>query len=483
MNDSNAVHDHRRISGSGALGVDVYQLTTLIAHADALRLRHDETMAFFFRRMPTARSYVVACGLLQIAEHARAMRFTANELKALAAHPMIGPALLARPEVMRALEAMNGFEGDIDAVEEGTLTFAGPAWDTSGAKVEVLGARLTLYTPIMQVRTDMLRAKMIETPWLGYLNYLSMVASKAARVVQAAKGKTVLEFGQRRTHPAAALDASYAAYVGGCNATSNLAAYARYGIPATGTMDHFAVMAAEKPGQTTRATEGEMFATFTEAFPKNASLLVDTYDTERGIRNAVSATKGRLTGIRIDCNVTPESIRRARDLLVELGASHVKIFVSDGLDEFRVKELVDHADGFGVGENITCSPDAATGIGAVAKLVTNGYGKITMKLAKGSGKATLPGRLQVYRFGDHDLIALEEEKPPAKGKALLTPFWRGRECTRKEASPEIAQKHVRAQLDALPKDLTALTGAAERKLVISDGLRATVLRLAQEAFK
>src|SRR4029077_7632512 len=105
-------------------------------------------------------------------------------------------------------------------------------------------------------------------------------------------------------------------------------------------------------------------------------------------------------------------VKRARALLSELGAPNAKIFVSDGLDEYRARELSSSVVGFGVGENISCSPDAATGIGAVAKLVVNGYGKITMKLAKGSGKATLPGELQAYRFDDHDLIALADEAAP-----------------------------------------------------------------------
>ena len=120
-------------------------------------------------------------------------------------------------------------------------------------------------------------------------------------------------------------------------------------------------------------------------------MLVDTYATEDGIRHAVEATGGKLTGVRLDSNVTPATVARARQLLDELGAQQAQIIVSDGLDEYRVAQL-DGADGYGVGENITCSPDAAVGIGAVAKLTVNGYGKLTMKLARGTGKATLAGR-------------------------------------------------------------------------------------------
>lgn len=467
------------------LGVDAYQLTTLVAHADAGRLDHRVSMAFFFRRMPRSRGYVVFCGLRQLLEHAAEMRLAPDEMDALRRHPVLGPALRDRPAVAAALESLDGFEGEIDAVPEGTLVYAGPGFRTDGTPLMVGGAQLGLYTPLAQIRTDMVRAKLVETPWLGFINHMSMVASKAARVVDAARGKTVLEFGQRRTHPRAALDASYAAYVAGCTATSNMAAYARYGIPATGTMDHFAVQASERPGSPTRETEADFYATFTKAFPANASLLVDTYDTPRGIAAAVSATEGRLTGIRIDSNVSVESIAQARAILREADAPHVKIFVSDGLDERKVAALADHADGFGVGENITCSPDAAVGIGAVAKLVVNGYGKVTMKVAKGTGKATLPGELQTYRFGDHDLVALASEAAPSGGRPLLTPVWRGKRPVGDAPDPSRARAWVREQVDALPAAMRALDppapGQGARKLVASDALVATIEKLCKEA--
>lgn len=467
------------------LGIDAYQLTTLVAHADAGRLRHEETMAFFFRRMPAQRRYVVFCGLPQLAAMASDMHLDVRELECLLAHPVLGPALAARPEVMKALRELRGFEGDVDAMQEGTLAFAGPAMDEGGAEVRIGGATLTLYTPMLQVRTDMLRAKLIETPWLGILNYMGMVASKAARVVTAANGKPVMEFGQRRTHPSAALDASYAAYVAGATATSNLAAFARFGIPATGTMDHFAVMASEEPGHSKHDAERSFFSTFAAAFPAAASLLVDTYDTDRGIENAVRSTDRKLTGVRIDSNVNRDTLMHARKLLDDLGAPHAKIFVSDALDEHKVATLHDLVDGFGVGENISCSPDAATGIGAVAKLVVNGYGAITMKLSKGSGKATLPGRLQVYRFGDHDIVALESEPAKTGGTPLLSAFWRGGACVRKALPLAETRSYVRSQIAALPEELSRIepkeAPPKERKLVISDALRATVERLAKEA--
>lgn len=475
---------------TATLGIDAYQLTTLLTHADEGRLDQEVSMAFFFRRMPKSRAFVLFSGLRRILEHAEQMRIDEGELEALKQHTAIGPALSARTEVIERMRALRGFVGSIDAMPEGSVAFAGAASRTDGSPLKIGGVPLSIYTPMLQVKTDMLRAKLIETPWLGFMNHMSMVASKAARVVLAANGKSVMEFGQRRTHPAAALDATWAAWVAGIQATSNVAAFARWGITSTGTMDHFAIQAAEKVGVSRAQTEREFFHAYAKTFAGvPTTMLVDTYDTERGIRHAVLATKdsGGLGAVRIDSNVTPESMVRARKLLGELGSPNTKIYVSDGLDEHRVVELRDLVDGFGVGENIVCSPDAATGVGAVAKLVVNGYGAITMKVAKGTGKATLPGELQVWRFGDHDVVALASEPSPGgTAKKMLEPVWRGASrtgSTDARADLALARSRAAAEIGALPEELRAIdpARAGKRKLVASDGLVREIERLVGEA--
>jgi nicotinate phosphoribosyltransferase len=469
------------------LGIDAYQLTTLLTHADEGRLDHEVTMAFFFRRMPKERRFVLFSGLRRILEHASQMAIDNEELDGLQQHDSIGKALKARPEVVRRLRELKGFVGAMDAMPEGSLAFAGKASRTDGSPLEIGGLPLSIYTPLLQVRTDMLRAKLIETPWLGFINHMSMVASKAARVVLAAHGKSVMEFGQRRTHPAAALDASWAAWVAGVHATSNIAAYARWGITSTGTMDHFAIQAAEQPGKTRAESEREFFAAYQKTFEGvPTTMLIDTYDTERGIRHAVEATNRQLGAIRIDSNVTPESVVRARNLLAELGAPHAKIYVSDGLDEGRVEELRDLVDGFGIGENIVCSPDSAVGVGAVAKLIVNGYGNITMKVAKGTGKATLPGELQVWRYKDHDLVALHKEPAPGEGaRPMLMPVWRGNAALgQNDVRADLASARSRAkeEMDALSPEFRAIAkGEAKRKLVASDALVREIERIVSEA--
>ncbi len=434
------------------LGIDAYQLTTLLTHADEKRLDQQVSMAFFFRRMPKNRAYVVYAGLRRIVEHAHQMNIDSDELEALLEHTSIGPALAARPDVLERMHSLNGFDGSIDAMPEGSLAFAGPASRTDGSAWTIGDKAFSIYTPLMQVKTDMVRAKLLETPWLGFINHMSMVASKASRVVTAAKGKSVMEFGQRRTHPAAALDATWAAWVAGINATSNIAAYARWRITTTGTMDHFAVQAAEDGKRARAETERGFFAAYAKTFSTvPTTMLVDTYDTDAGIRHAVEATDKKLGAVRIDSNVTRETMLHARKLLDSLGCSHTKIYVSDGLDEHRLADLVDVVDGFGVGENIVCSPDAAVGVGAVAKLIVNGYGALTMKVAKGTGKATLPGELQVHRFDDHDVVSLASEPSPG-GRALLEPIWRGKKPVRETSAVDDltdARERARDEIAAL----------------------------------
>jgi nicotinate phosphoribosyltransferase len=469
------------------LGIDAYQLTTLLTHADEGRLDHEVTMSFFFRRMPKDRRFVLFSGLRRVVEHAAQMSLDPHELSALKQHSAIGPALSARPAVLERLQALRGFRGSIDAMPEGSVAFAGPASRTDGSPLSIAGEPLSIYTPLLQVKTDLLRAKLIETPWLGFINHMSMVASKAARVVLAAGGKSVMEFGQRRTHPAAALDAAWAAWVAGVSATSNVAAFARWGVTTTGTMDHFAIQASERPDTSRIETERGFFEAYARTFDGfPTTMLVDTYDTERGIRHAVlAAGVGKLGAIRIDSNVTPETALAARRLLAELGSAQTKIYVSDGLDEHRMLELSEVVDGFGIGENIVCSPDAATGVGAVAKLVVNGYGAVTMKVAKGTGKATLPGELQVWRFADHDLVALASEPAPGGGRAMLGPVWRGDAPvseTDVRADLEAARTRAREEIGALPAELRRIErGAALRKLVASDALVREIERLVGEA--
>lgn len=443
-----------------ATHLDLYQLTSLVTHHEAVRSADRVVMTFFSRRLPrreadgeTARPFLLWAGLRRCLEHLEHARISDVALEILKVHPVLGPALRGRPELVHALRDWR-FRGVVRAPAEGTLLYAGRAVRMDGSRLDVHGVAPSAYGPYLEIETDLLSAKLIETPLLSWINHQVMVASKAALLVRAAKlagpDRTVLEFGTRRTHPEAAVDAAYAAFVAGVHATSNVAAHVRYGVPVSGTMDHFAVQAWEREGVPVHETEEAFFRAFRDTFPDDDVLLVDTYDTfgERtGIRAAVKATGRGPKGIRIDSNVSKETVNRARALLDSLGASNTRIYVSGGLDERAIAELGGApVDGYGIGERIVTSPDAPVGVGAVAKLsMVNG--RPTMKLSRGSGKATLPGRLQVWRQADGDVVSLINEHHA--GEPLLHVVWDERGPRPLPTLAEV-RAHAGSQMAALP---------------------------------
>ena len=438
---------------TSAAHIDLYQLSSLIPHVDAGLADTQVAMSFFSRRLPRSphdktpvRAFLVWAGLRRCLQHLQDARFDSAHMESLLAQPMLADALRARPELVERLRNWR-FKGRICAPPEGTLILAGRAVGPGGVPVDVDRVRPSAQCPYLVVETDLLSAKLIETPLLSIINHMTMVASKAARVVLAAGDRGVLEFGQRRTHPEAAVDAAYAAWIAGCVGSSNVEAWHRYGVPVAGTMDHFAIQSWERQGVPRHETERAFFEAFYKAYPDSSFLLVDTYDTygeKSGIRNAVRATNGRLTGIRLDSNLTVESIREARRILDDEGAPHATIAVSGGIDEYAVDALGDApVDLFGVGERIVTSPDAPVGVGAVGKLVLVD-GRPTMKLSRGSGKATLPGLVQVWEDEGQQTIGLRGEREGG----LLQPVWEGRHPL-PLPSPEQTRETVLARLRGL----------------------------------
>jgi len=465
-----------------ATHIDLYQLTSLVSHFDAGRAHLPVTMSFFSRRLPQSldgdpvRGFLVFAGLRRCLEWLEAARFDGARLATLEAHPMLGPALRARPGLRALLEDWR-FRGRIEAPPEGTPLWAGRAKGPDGL-IDVDGVRPSAQCPYLMVRTDLLTAKLIETPLLSIINHMTMVASKAARVVAAAGARAVLEFGSRRTHPEAAVDAAYAAYVAGCAGTSNVEAHHRYGVPVLGTMDHFAIQSWEAPGVPRHETERAFFEAFHGSFPDNSIMLVDTYDSygpETGIPAAVAATGGALSGIRLDSRITADNIRKARRMLDALGAPQATIVVSGGMDEHSIAALGDApVDAFGVGERIVTSPDAPVGVGAVGKLCEVD-GRPSMKLSRGSGKATLPGRVQVFREDGVDTVARADEA--LAGEPLLRTVWTAAGPMKLPSAAEV-RDHCRASVAALPAaarearevevPITAALAALVRDLVGSD---------------
>ncbi len=471
------------IHATPATHVDLYQLTSLVPHWDADLARTPVVLTFFSRHLPVdaegrpARGFLLWAGLRRCLEWLAQARFDEPRLETLRANPVLGPALRKRPDLDEALARWR-FHGRVLAPAEGTPLWAGPAVTEDDAPLEVDGVHLTAAVPYLVVETDLLSAKLIETPLLSLVNAMTMVATKAAHLVRAAGGRDVLEFGSRRVHPEAAVDAACAAYVGGCAGTSNVEAHHRHGVPCLGTMDHFAVQAWERPGVARHETERAYFAAFHQAWPDRSVLLVDTYDTfgaETGIRNAVVATGGRLAGIRLDSGVTAESVREARALLDALGATKARIVVSGGIDAAEIAALRGApVDAFGVGERLVTSADAPVGVGAVAKLAAVA-GRPTMKLARGSDQATLPGALQAWRGPDGDVVGTADEQ--REGEPLLRPVWKG---GRLLGLPTLAETraHALASLAALPPERLEPRPVTVR---VSRTLEALVRRLVAEA--
>lgn len=464
-----------------ATHLDLYQLTSLVTHAAAGRAHDPVIMSFFSRKMPEdpvtgepRRGALIFAGLTRALRWLAEARFEPSDLQGLLAHPMLGPALSAQPALVAALRDWR-FSGEIRAPREGTPLFFGRACH-AGQPVEVRGVSPSAGCPYLEIKTDLLTAKLIETPILSILNHMVMVASKAAEVVAAAGDRPVLEFGTRRTHPLAAVDASVAAWLGGVTATSNVAAHLQWGVPMMGTMDHFAVQAWERPGVPRGETERAFFQAFYQMYPDHATLLVDTYDTfgaDTGIVNAVAATGGRLAGVRIDSGITAANLWRARRALDALGAPHAWIVASGGLDEHSIRALGDApVNAFGVGERIVTSPDAPVGVGAVGKLVEV-RGRPTMKLSRGSGKATLPGALQVWRDASGaDRVGVADEQQP--GQPLLETVWDASGPRPLHTLAE-ARAHAAASLAALPEERRR---PAARTVEISAALLARIEALA-----
>ncbi|MDI6712766.1 MAG: nicotinate phosphoribosyltransferase [Anaerosomatales bacterium] len=361
---------------------DLYQITMAYAYWRSGMARLDACFHMVFRSHPFGGGYAVACGLAQAVEFLERLRFEQDDLAYLATLTGVDGAPLFAPEFLDWL-ADTRFSCDVDAVPEGTVVFPNE--------------------PTLRVAGPIAQAQLVETTLLNIVGFQTLVATKAARVCHAAKGAPVIEFGLRRAQgPDGGLSASRAAYVGGCVATSNVLAGKRYGIPVGGTHAHSWVMAFER--------EIDAFAAYADAMPNNCVLLVDTYDTLEGVRNAIEvgkrlAERGQtLVGIRIDSGDLAWFAARAREMLDTAGMRHVKIYASNELDEQTIEALKDQGapiDVWGVGTKLATA-DGQPALGAVYKLSAvrepGGQWEPRIKVSEQSAKTTVPGVLQVRRF-------------------------------------------------------------------------------------
>ncbi|WP_163866065.1 nicotinate phosphoribosyltransferase [Myxococcus eversor] len=426
-----------------ALLTDLYQLT--MTEAYLAEGQWDEAVfSLFVRGLPTRRNYLLAAGLEDALHTLEQLRFRAEDLEWLASQGRFSDRLLGWLERFK-------FSGDLDAMPEGTPVFG--------------------QEPLLEVRAPLPEAQLVETYLLNHVHLQTLAASKASRVVTAAAGRPVMEFGLRRIHGTdAGLKVARASYLAGVESTSNVLAGMRYGIPLSGTMAHSYVQSHDD--------ELEAFRAFTRVYP-DATLLVDTYDTLRGVQHVIRLARElgedfRVRALRLDSGDLLALSLAARELLDEAGLERVRLIGSGGLDEDSVAKLLARGaplDGFGVGTAMGVSADAPS-LDMAYKLVEYA-GKGRVKLS--AGKALLPGAKQVYRQ-DEDGVArrdlLVRRGDVASGRPLLRPVMRaGQRLPDASPSLEEVRQHARRELSRLPAEVRALEPARPPySVVVGDGL-------------
>ena len=380
------------IQTNSGLYTDMYELA--MAEAYFKEKRQDEPTCFdyFFRKLPFGGGYIIYCGLGELLPVIETLHFNSDEIDWLHKQGF-------DKDFLSWLEAFR-FKGTIRSMKEGEIAFP--------------------LEPLLSVHGSLAEVQLIETILLNYLNFQSLIATKAARVRYAAGNRYLSEFGLRRAQGLGGVSASRASIVGGFDSTSNMFAAKKYNIKAVGTMAHSFIQS--QPDELTA------FRKFAKAEPENCTLLVDTYNTlKSGIPNAILVAKEmrqkgyELKAIRLDSGDLAYLSKKARKMLDEAGLQKVQISVSNQLDEYLIKSLLEQKapiDSFGVGTSLaTGQPDAA--LDGVYKL-SEINGEPKLKLSENITKVTLPGMKQVYRFLDDsncflaDAIALEKDPVPSK---------------------------------------------------------------------
>jgi len=389
-----------------ALLTDLYELTMAYGYWRAGKERDEAVFHLYFRESPFEGGFTIAAGLATAIDYLDGLRFTDGDLQYLATLTGNDARPLFPDQFLQYLGALR-FTCDLDAIPEGTVVFP--------------------QEPLVRVRGPIIQAQIVESALLNAINFQSLIATKAARLVLAAEGDAILDFGLRRAQGVdGALSATRAAYIGGISGTSNVLAGARYGIPVRGTHAHSWVMSFP--------TELEAFEKYAEVMPNNALLLVDTYDTIEGVKHAIEvgrklrARGHELAGIRLDSGDLAHLSIQARQLLDEGGFPNAVIAASNDLDEHLIVSLKDQGakiDVWGVGTRLITAYDQPA-LGGVYKLsairTADGLWQPKVKLSEQAVKISNPGILQVRRFTKNGEAAgdmIWDETPGADPSAPL----------------------------------------------------------------
>ncbi|HEU0198944.1 MAG TPA: nicotinate phosphoribosyltransferase [Burkholderiaceae bacterium] len=422
----------------------MYELTMLQGY-HAAGMNDIAVFDFFARELPAERNFYLVAGLAQVVEYLADLHFTSEELAWLAGTGRF------RPDFLQSLAALR-FTGDVDAMPEGTVCFG--------------------HEPMLRITASLAQAQFIESRVMNLLHYQTLIASKAVRCVLAADGRTLVDFGLRRAHGAeAGVLSARASYLAGFTGTATALAGAAFGIPVFGTMAHSFIQAHDD--------EAQAFLAFARAQPDNVTLLIDTYDTEAAAHKVVAlaarlrAESIRIAGVRIDSGDLAAHARNVRAILDAGGLEHVTIFASGNLDEHRIAALLARGapiDGFGVGTRMNVAADAPY-LDCAYKLAE--YAGIGRR-KRSEGKATWPGRKQVFRrfdAGGHtagDVLTLETDD--CSGTPLLAPVMRAGRLV--APLPSLAQIRARVQagVAALPEVLRGLGKAPTYPVTIAPAL-------------
>ncbi|MFT4304418.1 MAG: nicotinate phosphoribosyltransferase [Candidatus Woesearchaeota archaeon] len=436
---------------------DLYQLTMNAAYFD--NQKNDvATFDLFIRKLPKDWGYFIANGIEDVVDYVTNIEFAEDDIKYLREQNIF------EEEFLQTLVNFK-FTGDVYAVKEGTPVFPN--------------------TPLVRVTGNRMEAQFVETALLNMVNFQTMIATKANRVVNAAKrgnnDAVVVDFGLRRAQEEdAAMKGSRAAYIGGAIATSNVKAGKEYRIPISGTHAHSFVMSFP--------TELEAFRAYAKTFPNKPTLLIDTYDTEQGARNAAKVGKEleqrgkQLGAVRLDSGDLAELSKKVRVILDEQGLNYVKIAASNDLNEYKIDNMND--DGtkttlYGVGtEMITAKPVAA--ISGVYKLVEDGDGA---KIKLAPGKRTYPGKKQIYRQefdGKYvkDILALDGEE--IDGTPLLEQVVKDGIRVREKATLEQTRQYCLEEVSKLPEEIRLTKAKGFYNVQTSIGLNNLVNQLTQD---
>ncbi len=401
----------RLYDGSMTMLTDLFQLTMAYGYWKSGKADQQAVFNLFFRKNPFKGGFTVACGLEYVVDFLNNFKFSNEDLTYLQTVKDSRGNPIFENEFLDYLGRMD-FTCDVDAMPEGMIVFP--------------------HEPMIRVKGPIIQGQLIETPLLNMINFQSLIATKAARVNLAAKGDKVIEFGLRRAQGIdGALSASRAAYIGGCSSTSNVLAGKLFGIPVSGTQAHSWVMSFD--------SEPEAFEAYARAMPDNCIFLVDTYDTLKGVENAVTVGKSlkangkKLIGVRIDSGDLAYFSVKAREILDQAGFQDTVIVASNDLDEHIINSLKTEQnaaiDVWGVGTKLVTAFDQPA-LGAVYKMsaIRDGSGKwdYKIKLSEQAIKMNNPGIQQVRRYYDQDKaladMIFDSQHPPEGKISIVDPM-------------------------------------------------------------